>query len=79
MSSRLGPTRAQKRWSGRLRTLGALLSLLGTVALADRVLDLAAPTSPLSPTGRGAEWPAWAGVLFLAVGGLAYALGRRWR
>ena len=29
------PTRLQKRWSARLRTAGALLGLLGAVALID--------------------------------------------
>ena len=32
------PTRRQKRWSARLRTAGALLGLLGLVALFDAPL-----------------------------------------
>jgi hypothetical protein len=60
----VGPSRSQKRWSGRLRTAGALLALLGAVGLADAVVS-----------GFGA-WPVAAA---LVVGGLGlFALGRRW-
>ena len=63
----------QKRWSGRLRTAGALLLLCGTVGLVDRLL----------PGGHQADWPEWvqpaAAVLLLAVGGGLFTLGGRWR
>lgn len=72
------PTRRQKRWSGRLRTAGALLSMLGAVALADRLIDLASPTGTLDALGDDrAPWIV--GAVCLVVGGAAYFLGRAWR
>ncbi len=63
------PTRAQKRWSGRLRTAGALLLLAGAVALVDQLL----PRAPDPRVGLGAA------ALFLPVGAVLFWLGRRWR
>ena len=72
------PTRLQKRWSGRLRTAGALLSLLGAVALADYALGLGAPRSTLvSSETRTAALVA--GIALVAIGIASYGLGRRWR
>ncbi|RMH41798.1 MAG: hypothetical protein D6689_10120 [Deltaproteobacteria bacterium] len=71
------PTRRQKRWSGRLRTAGALLGMLGAVALADHLLDLASPqraSSVFAHTGA----PAALGIAVTAAGVALYALGRRW-
>jgi hypothetical protein len=59
-----GPSRIQKRWSGRLRTAGALLALLGAVGIADAIIS-----------GFGA-WPVAAALI--AVGLALFALGRRW-
>ena len=59
-----GPSRRQKRWSGRLRTAGALLALLGAVGLADAVVS-----------GFGA-WPVAAALVACGLG--LFALGRRW-
>src|SRR5688572_25325138 len=72
------PTRRQLRWSGRLRTTGALVALLGGVALADSLIGLAAPSSPLSAVGR-ASTPIPLGIGLLLLGGALYALGRKWR
>jgi hypothetical protein len=71
------PTRLQKRWSGRLRTLGALVSLFGGVGLADRLLGLASPSQGLSPIGRQVV-PLWAALGLIAVGLGLYLWGRRW-
>jgi hypothetical protein len=60
-----GPSRIQKRWSGRLRTAGAVLALLGAVGIADAIVS-----------GFGA-WQLVAAAL-LAVGLALFALGRRW-
>jgi hypothetical protein len=64
----------QKRWSGRLRTAGAVLLLAGAVGLVDRLL-------PGSAEPLGA-WPAWAqpaaAALLVAVGGLLFLVGKRW-
>ncbi|HZS38534.1 MAG TPA: hypothetical protein VFF06_16980 [Polyangia bacterium] len=69
------PSRAQKRWSPRLRTAGALLLLIGVVALVDRVLP-----------GANASWGVLApavqislGAGALAVGAALFLVGRRWR
>jgi hypothetical protein len=70
-------TRLQKRWSGRLRTLGALLVLLGLVGLADRLVGLTAPSTGLSPVGRQVV-PMWAVLAVLALGVGSFALGKRW-
>jgi hypothetical protein len=71
----VSPTRLQKRWSARLRTAGALLLLVGTVAGIDRLLPGA--------TQSYGTLPAWtqlgiAGAA-LTVGGVCFWLGRRWR
>jgi hypothetical protein len=67
------PTRTQKRWSGRLRTAGALLLLTGAVGLVDKLL----------PGGAQPEWPAWvqpaAALALLTVGGALFLIGGRWR
>jgi len=70
------PTRGQKRWSGRLRTAGALLLLAGAVALADRLL----PRAPDPLTGRVSSllYIGAAG-LMLPIGAILFWLGRRWR
>jgi hypothetical protein len=70
------PTRAQKRWSARLRTAGALLLLAGAVALADRLLPRAA--DPLLGHERSPLLVAAAIVLLLA-GAVLFTIGRRWR
>ncbi len=72
------PTRRQLRWSGRLRTGGALVALLGGVALVDAVVGLASPSSPLSAVGR-ASTPIPVGIGLLLVGAALYALGRKWK
>jgi hypothetical protein len=73
LPSRRLPTRTQKRWSGRLRTAGALLLLAGAVGLVDKLL----------PGGAQPEWPGWvqpaAAALLVAVGGGLFFLGGRWR
>jgi len=57
-------SRREKRWSGRLRTAGALLLLLGAVGFIDTVVN------------RSGGWPA---ALALAAAGAAlFTLGRRW-
>ena len=72
------PTRRQKRWSGRLRTAGALLAMLGAVAVADRLVNLASPTGTLDALGDDrAPWIV--GAVCLVVGGALYVVGRRWR
>jgi hypothetical protein len=71
----MAPSRLQKRWSARFRTLGALLVLLGVIALVDRVLPgsrdplltLPAPTQLIL-----------AGCA-LVIGATLFVLGRRWR
>lgn len=72
------PTRRQKRWSGRLRTTGALLGLLGAVALADYALGLASPTTA-SSVFTDTRVNVAVGLAALAIGVTAYWLGRRWR
>ena len=69
-----GPTRSQKRWSGRLRTAGALLLLGGAVGALDRLLPHAIDPV-LGPTPLSLVLPP---VLF-TVGAVAFWLGRRWR
>lgn len=67
---RPGPTRRQKRWSGPLRTGGALAGMLGLMALADVVTGAADPLQRTSITAFG---------LLASLGGLAvYLFGRRW-
>jgi hypothetical protein len=68
------PSRRQKRWSGRLRTAGALLLLGGVVALIDGLLPQA--NDPVLG-GLPHRWAIAA--LFLGVGAVAFWLGRRWR
>jgi hypothetical protein len=69
------PSRAQKRWSPRLRTAGALLLLIGAVALVDRLLPGAnAPLGTLPPLAQLAL-----GAGALAVGAALFLVGRRWR
>jgi hypothetical protein len=64
VASKSGPSQRQKRWSGRLRTAGALLTLLGAVGLGD------------AATSGFGSWPLAAA---LVAGGLVlYVLGRRW-
>jgi hypothetical protein len=71
----MAPTRPQKRWSGRLRTAGALLVLLGTVALVDRVLPGSSNSvGMLPPVAQLAL-----GGAALAVGVTLFALGRKWQ
>jgi hypothetical protein len=71
--SSVTPTRRQKRWSGRLRTAGALCLLAGAVGLVDGLLPHAA--DPV--LGRA---PLEAVALGLAmVGAISFGLGRRWR
>lgn len=69
------PSRLQKRWSSRLRTAGALLLLVGTVALVDLVLPGRA--GPLVTMPMGTQLAIAAAVL--AVGGTLFTVGRRWR
>jgi len=63
-ASDASPSRRQKRWSGRLRTAGALLLLLAAAAGIDAL------------GGRAEVWPVAAGLA--AAGGALFALGRRW-
>jgi hypothetical protein len=68
------PTRAQKRWGGRLRTGGALGLLGGTVGLLDRVLPHA--NDPvLGPSPLGIVLP----IVLVVAGAAAFLVGRRWR
>lgn len=78
MSVSGSPTRLQKRWSGRLRTSGALLLLMAAVALADRLFDLGSPASPWSPLDRVRAPMIVVGVL-LVLGATLFALGKKWR
>jgi hypothetical protein len=71
----VAPTRRQKRWSGRLRTAGALLCLIGAVGLLDRLL-------PGSRESLGTlPGPVQLGIATaaLALGALALTVGKRWR
>jgi len=69
------PSRAQKRWSPRLRTAGALLLLIGAVALVDRLLPgSTAPLGTLPPLVQLVL-----GAAALAIGGALFLVGRRWR
>lgn len=72
------PTRTQLRWSGRLRTGGAVVALLGGVALADAVFDLASPQRAASVFGD-TRAPLLLGVGAVALGAALFWLGRRWR
>jgi hypothetical protein len=68
------PSRAQKRWSGRLRTAGALLLLSSVVAFVDGLLPQA------SDPVLGSLPHRWVFVaVLLGVGAMAFWLGRRWR
>jgi hypothetical protein len=67
------PGRAEKRWSSRLRTAGALLLLAGAVGLLDRLAAKSDPVLGPSP----AVVPL--ALALLAVGAVAFWLGRRWR
>jgi hypothetical protein len=69
------PSRAQKRWSGRLRTAGALLLLVGTVGLVDRLLPR--PSDALGTLPGTAQ--VVVAVALLALGGLLFVVGGRWR
>ncbi|HEY7955850.1 MAG TPA: hypothetical protein VII38_11190 [Polyangia bacterium] len=71
----MGPSRAQKRWSSRLRTAGALLLLVGVVALVD--LALPGRAGPLVTVPAVSQLAIAAAIL--AVGGALFVLGRRWR
>jgi hypothetical protein len=68
------PTRAQKRWGPRLRTAGALLLLLGVVALVDRALPGSSGTFALP---AGAQVALGAGAV--SIGLVLFVVGRRWR
>lgn len=68
------PSRQQKRWSGRLRTAGALLLLGGVVALLDGLLPQAS-----DPVLGGLPYRWVIAGVFLGVGTIAFWLGRRWR
>lgn len=70
------PTRAQKRWAGRLRTAGALLMLIGTVALVDRLLPGGSAESIVTLPG-GVQLAI--GTAAVGIGAACFALGRRWR
>lgn len=72
------PTRQQKRWSSRLRTGGALLLLLGVVAIADYFLGLASPKTA-SSIFNDTRAQLGVGAVALPVGAIAFWLGRRWR
>jgi hypothetical protein len=71
------PTRAERRWAPRLRTLGALLLLLGAVAIADQLIGLAAPAPTTAVLARERIPLAVIGAA-LAVGAALFWLGRRW-
>jgi len=67
-------TRRRKRWSGRLRTAGALLLLVGAVGAVDRLLPRAAdPVLGPGPFGLAAA------LVLAAAGAALFWLGRRWR
>jgi hypothetical protein len=72
------PSRLQKRWSSRLRTAGALLSLLGLVAVADHLIGLASPSPGLAPVGRQVV-PLWGALALFGLGAGLLVWGRRWR
>ena len=72
------PTRQQKRWSGRLRTGGALLLILGVVALADHFLGLASPRTA-SSIFNDTRAQIVVGAIAVPLGAIALWLGRRWR
>lgn len=68
------PSRQQKRWSGRLRTAGALLLLGGVVALLDGLLPQAS-----DPVLGGLPHRSVIAAVLLSAGAVAFWLGRRWR
>jgi hypothetical protein len=68
-------TRSRKRWSGRLRTTGALLLLVGTVGLVDLIL----PRSTDSLVLPSAVIQALAALGALGLGAASFLLGRRWQ
>ncbi len=65
------PTRAQKRWSPRLRTAGALLLLAGAVAVGDRLLPGTRELSTWVQVSVGAA--------LAALGAIFFFVGRYWR
>jgi hypothetical protein len=65
------PSRAQKRWSPRLRTAGALLLLIGAVAIGDRLLPGARDLPAALQFSLGAA--------ALALGASLFLVGQRWR
>jgi hypothetical protein len=69
----VAPSRTQKRWSGRLRTGGARLALVGAGASGDRLLP--GSREWMLPTGAQLA----AGATTLAVGLVAFVVGRRWQ
>jgi len=57
---------------------GALLALLGAVAVADRVVGLASAGADDLSVPLAIPAPLPIGLVALAVGGVLYLLGRRW-
>lgn len=67
-------SRTKRRWAGRLRTAGALLLLLGAVGLGDALFSSRSPGTGQLGLAEGLARAA----LLLAMGGVAFFLGRAW-